>query len=359
MPTNQPDKWEFLLPRVGATFDRRPRRFLYNPRLPLTSASTSISITLYVHSRPLFRYINLLLSVTMSKLSPALKALINSPAARPSTVPAPAHIASVYQAIQQTATAQRLSHHSWLALSVGIFPPNIFDIICSLCFLQTAATMTMNSPDSLAALYRLAAISSNPVQTAELIREVGLKCISFNGIPRTINCLNAFKAGLPDSVSSNLSNTPTRTPNAANIAAITDRGVSLWDSIYRPFERKLYDKLADAHPDLPVHILNSHYGALLSDPARSSGAFAGRLLTSIVAVSCLRAQSGVGPQVTSHVFGLRKALEDGSWKTDVETEDGARWLASDEGNGWILNSVDSIVEAIGSGRGSNFAPGRL
>ena len=235
-----------------------------------------------------------------------------------------------------------------------------FNISGLINYIQTAATMTMNSPDSLAALYRLAATSSDPVQTAELIREVGLKCISFNGIPRTINCLNAFKADLPDSVSSQLSRTPTRAPTTANITAITQRGKSLWDSIYRPFEKKLYEKLADSHPDLPVHILNSHYGALLSDPARSAGTpSAGRVLTSIVAVSCLRAQSGVGPQVTSHVFGLRKALEDGTWATDVETQHGVQWLASDEGNTWILNSVDSIVEAIGEGKGSNFARGRL
>ncbi|KAJ5407620.1 hypothetical protein N7509_001503 [Penicillium cosmopolitanum] len=275
----------------------------------------------------------------MSKLSPTLKALISSPAARPSTVPAPAHITSVYQAIRQTAITKRLSEYSWLALSA-------------------AATMTMNSPESLAALYRLGATSSGPVQTAELIREVGLKCISFNGIPRTINCLNAFKADLPDSVSSKLSTTPTRAPVPTNITSITCRGISLWDSIYHPYERKLYNKLADSHPDLPIHILNSHYGSLLSDPVRSTGAQVGRILTSIVAVSCLRAQSGVGPQVTSHVFGLRKALEDGTWSTDIETEEGARWLASDEGNTWILNSVDSIVEAIGNGHGSNFAPGR-
>lgn len=219
--------------------------------------------------------------------------------------------------------------------------------------------MTMNSPESLAALYHLAAsTSTNHVETAELMREVGLKCISFNGIPRTINCLNAFKASLPDSVSAQLSRTPTRTPTPENITAISERGRNLWDSIYRPFEQKLYDKLADSHPDLPVHILNSHYGALLSDPIRHTGAAAGRVLTSVVAVSCLRAQTGVGPQVTSHVFGLRKALEDGSWASDVEGEEGARWLASDEGNEWILSSVDAIVEAISQGSGSNFAPGR-
>ncbi|OQE46523.1 hypothetical protein PENCOP_c001G06010 [Penicillium coprophilum] len=279
-------------------------------------------------------------SSDMSRLSPSLKALINAPAARPSTVPAPANITSVYQKIQQTAQSKQISQPSWVALS-------------------TAATMTMNSPESLAALYELASTNSDKqVDTAELMREVGLKCISFNGIPRTINCLNTFKASLPDSVSDRLSRTPTRAPTPENIAAISERGHALWDSIYRPFEKKLYNKLADSHPDLPVHILHSNYGALLSDPERTTGASAGRVLTSIVAVACLRAQSGVGPQVISHVFGLRKALEDGSWANDVEGEEAARWLASDEGNTWILNSVDAIVEAISQGTGSNFAPAR-
>lgn len=81
------------------------------------------------------------------------------------------------------------------------------------------------------------------------------------------------------------------------------------------------------------------------------------MLTSIVAVSCLRAQTGVGPQVTSHVFGLRKAFEDGSAKAKGEQEvQGGEWLASDEGNQWILESVDRIVGALGEGR-SSFAPG--
>ncbi|RHZ63223.1 uncharacterized protein CDV56_106343 [Aspergillus thermomutatus] len=277
----------------------------------------------------------------MSKLSSSLKALINAPGARPNTVPAPRNIRSVYQKIQQSALANNVSSPSWLALS-------------------TAATMTMNSPDSLAVLFQLVASAQTEeesVATAELMREVGLKCISFNGIPRTINCLNAFKASLPESVSKKLSRTPTRAPDPGNISDIGNRGRALWDSIYRPFETKLVNKLADSHPDLPVHILNSHYGALLSDPAgRTTGANAGRIVTSIVAISCLRAQSGVGPQVTSHVFGLRKAIEDGTWAHDVETEQGARWLASDEGNTWILASVDDIVQSISEGAGSNFAP---
>ncbi len=84
----------------------------------------------------------------------------------------------------------------------------------------------------------------------------------------------------------------------------------------------------------------------------------GRVLTSIVGICCLRAQTGVGPQVTSHIFGLRKAFDDDSYKGQGEEEvKGGQWLATDEGSVWILKAVDSIVEAIGSGQGTTFAPG--
>lgn len=134
--------------------------------------------------------------------------------------------------------------------------------------------------------------------------------------------------------------------------------------MYEPFDRKLIEKLARSHPDLPVHILGSHYGPLLSDPLgagaadNSRGGLAGRVgrvLTSVVAASCLRAQTGVGPQVLSHVFGLRKAVEQGAHAREAEGEEerrGWEWLAGDEGCEWILKSVDGIVEAFGGG---NFA----
>lgn len=229
----------------------------------------------------------------------------------------------------------------------------------------------MNSPDSISALYTVASSASssssspptNPVQTAEFMREVGLKCISFNGIPRTINCLNAFHASLPSDVTAQLSTTPSRAVTAQNLDAVAQRGRALWDSVYAPFEDKLYAKLAQSHPDMPVHILHSHYGPLLSDPTpeeKGSLGSVGRVLTSVVAIACLRAQSGVAPQVLSHVFGLRKAvLGDGSYRADALTEEekaGAEWLATDEGGEWLLGSVDRIAAAIGGGEGSNFAP---
>ncbi|TAQ88265.1 hypothetical protein B7494_g3408 [Chlorociboria aeruginascens] len=272
----------------------------------------------------------------MSKLSSALKALIRASFACPNTVPAPENIRSVYARLQQEAASRDVGESSWLALS-------------------TAATMTMNSPESLSELYSLATTSSKDkrqaVNTAEFMREV----------PRTINCLGAFRASLPVDIISRLSTEPTRVVTAENINAIKSRGQNLWKSIYAPFDSKLIARLADSHPDLPVHIVSHEYGGLFSDPeglGHVRGAKVGRVLTSIVAVACLRAQTGVGPQVTSHVFGLRKAYEDGSYQAEGEFEvEGGQWLASDEGNIWLLNSVDTIVKELGVGRGSTFAPG--
>ncbi|RDL40114.1 putative conserved mitochondrial protein [Venustampulla echinocandica] len=284
----------------------------------------------------------------MSKLSPSLKALVSAAFARPNTLPASPQIRTVYERLRQQAAAKHVGLPAWLTLS-------------------TAATVTMNSPEALAQLYNLATSSSKDkaqsVQTAELMREVGLKCMGLNGIPRTINCLGAFRASLPNDIVSSLSTKPTRVPSVDNINTITTRGHNLWKSIYNPFDEKLVAKLAESHPDLPVFILNHGYGALFSDPAElghASGAKVGRVLTSIAAVACLRAQTGVGPQVTSHIFGLRKAFEDGTYKAPGEFEvEGGEWLATDDGNIWILKSVDSIVEALSEGTGTTFAPGTV
>ncbi|KAF3003692.1 dolichyl-P-Man:Man(5)GlcNAc(2)-PP-dolichol alpha-1,3-mannosyltransferase [Curvularia kusanoi] len=278
----------------------------------------------------------------MSKLSPALKQLINAAHARPGPVPAPPKIQSVFKKIETEATDRQLGRPSWLAVS-------------------TAATMTMNSPESMEALFHSSTAgkqTDESVQVAEFMREVALKCIGFNGIPRTINMLNAFRAALPQDVYARLNTTPTRYPDASNVEQINKRGRGLWDKIYKPLNEKLESKLGEAHPDLPVFIINTEYGGLFTDPERSVGASVGRITTSLIAITCLRAQQGVGPQVLSHVFGLRKALGDGSWKDEpaAGSEEAIRWLASDEGCTWILEKTDELVEALGGGQGSTFAP---
>lgn len=237
---------------------------------------------------------------------------------------------------------------------------------------QTAVSVTMNSPASMSALFTLAAGDSRrddqtstakAVTTAELMREVGLKCISFNGIPRSINCLNGFRDSLPTAVASQLSKTATRGVDSADghgFDEIIRRGQRLWVSIYDPLDTKLYEKVARAHPDLPIIILQHHYGALLSDPRVTTAELGhgtatpcrvGRVLTSIVAICCLRAQTGCGPQLLSHVYGLKKALADGSYTDgfgppvtqEASKQEALKWLLSDEGIEWILQKTDELI----------------
>ncbi|KAK3676994.1 hypothetical protein LTR78_003199 [Recurvomyces mirabilis] len=227
--------------------------------------------------------------------------------------------------------------------------------------------MTLNSPQSLLQLYGLATSpeynggKDNKVWTAELMREVGLKCVGLNGVPRTINSLGAFFEGLPQDVQAELKKRkPRRNLNTETIPHTLQRGNDLWESVYRPFSSKLTAKLAQSHPDLPVFIIEGEYGALFSDPRYPSGddpniPNIGRVLMSVLAVSVLRSQTGVGPQVVSHLFGLRKAYEDGTADAEPEVQ-GGKWLASNEGAMWLLESIDKIVEAIGDGQ-TSFAPG--
>lgn len=65
-----------------------------------------------------------------------------------------------------------------------------------------------------------------------------------------------------------------------------------------------------------------------------------RALTSVVGVACLRAEGGVGPQLTSHVFGLLKARA----AEDLSPED--RWLSSDAGAEWVIRTVDTVLDAL-------------
>lgn len=63
-----------------------------------------------------------------------------------------------------------------------------------------------------------------------------------------------------------------------------------------------------------------------------------RALGSVVGTACLRAETRVVPQLTSHVFGLLKARDiDG-------LSEGDYWLASDEGTEWVIRSVDRIYD---------------
>ncbi|WVF71039.1 hypothetical protein IAT40_005836 [Kwoniella sp. CBS 6097] len=278
------------------------------------------------------------------KLSPAVKSLISAPHAFGSAVPKPApeKVYALFEKIRRGGEKGGVGPETWLTLSTG-------------------SLVTVNSPATLCSLFDYAGSRNDGLQgkiaAAAVIRETALKCISFSGIPRTINSLVALRAHLPEDVKAGLGTASTRQPSPANIQATLERGQGLWDAIYEPHSTKLLNKLSDAHPDLPVHILASHYSLLLSDPfatSPSGGYKVGRVLTSVVAMACLRAQQGVAPQLTSHVFGLKKSLLEGGGAEGEEALQGQEWLTSDEGVQWILQSTDDISAVVGEGR-STFA----
>lgn len=74
------------------------------------------------------------------------------------------------------------------------------------------------------------------------------------------------------------------------------------------------------------------------------------MLTSVLAVTCLRAQGGVGPQLESHVYGLRKAGVVVGAGLDEEEQNGkkakADWLTTDEGAEWLLNTLDELAKIM-------------
>ncbi|KAI1383818.1 mitochondrial protein [Hypoxylon trugodes] len=279
----------------------------------------------------------------MSKLSETVKALINASHSRPGYTPSSSSVQTALTHFAKDAAEKKVGLPAWVTLS-------------------TAVSATLNCPEAMTQIFHLANSTNQqrtPAQNAELIREVGLKCISFNGIPRSINTLGVFRNSLPSDVGSALSTKPTRELTPENLELRKRDGLALWDSVYIGFERKLLDKLAQSHPDLPVHILNGHYSNLLSNPRGVTAPVkVGRVLTSLVAIACLRAQTGVGPQVVSHIFGLRKAYKNGDAHAEgEESVEGGPWLATEDGNIWILENIDKLVNVITSGEGTTFAPG--
>ncbi|SCZ89559.1 BZ3500_MvSof-1268-A1-R1_Chr1-1g01257 [Microbotryum saponariae] len=304
------------------------------------------------------------------KLSQSLKTLIGSSAARGAPLPAPstASLDRLFAELRSSAKGKGVGSNTWLTLSVSrtvlasIWRTWGYSSIPGMSFrcIQSATLTTLNSPDSLKHLYTFAtkdATEVDQVRTAALMREVGLKCISFNGIPRSINNLAALRSAVPASIQERLGTTPTREPK--DPSTVSSRAKALWNSIYDPQSTKLLSILSASHPDLPVHILNSHYGALLADPPVQSSSpgestsTVGRILTSLIAISCLRAQGGVEPQVISHVFGLRKA----SFEEEAKKElgEGGEWLTSEDGAQWCIDWVDRIVDEVARGEGPTFA----
>ncbi|KAF2022561.1 hypothetical protein EK21DRAFT_83067, partial [Setomelanomma holmii] len=213
--------------------------------------------------------------------------------------------------------------------------------------LATATTIAVHSPCSMLTLFQHTTVLKplhEQILVAEFMREIGLRCAAVIGIPRTIDMLSEFRSALPSNVSAGLNTRPTRLANAPTADSMHAQGRVLWHKIHRPYSDLIKNRLAEAHPDLPVFIIEHEYGFLLSDFGGVVSGRASGIRTSLSAIASLRAQGASRSQLAGHIHGLRKAWEDGSWSsvTDPDTEGGFKWLISDHGCSWLLETVDEL-----------------
>ncbi|KAG6885347.1 hypothetical protein C0993_002823 [Termitomyces sp. T159_Od127] len=229
--------------------------------------------------------------------------------------------------------------------------------------LATCTLLSANRPASIGHLYRFITRPDKPdsrvstahaVNKAALMRESALKSTIFVGVPRVILSLAELHGALDDDVKQALRSQCRRLATPGNIESTIERGKALWNSIYTPHADKLHDKLGAYHPDFISFIIQS-YGAVLSPLPGSTRAFSdesgpgdpdqgnlSRALGSVVGIATLRAEGRVGPQLTSHTFGLLKARH----LKGLSAEDA--WLSSDEGTEWVLRTVDEFLDVISS-----------
>ncbi|KAG0147639.1 hypothetical protein CROQUDRAFT_42502 [Cronartium quercuum f. sp. fusiforme G11] len=277
-----------------------------------------------------------------STFSPSLKQLIALNGHPPILSAAKCfHLKAFLTQLDQTAVSRNLKPSTWMVLTsaalVSLNCPSAFHPFWH-SIRSRLSPEAGHSPDDLRA-------------AASLVREASLKTISFIGVAKAINALGEFHKVLSHLDPDILPKLPParRHPPLPNI--VDERGRAIWKSVYRPLDKKLFEKLGTFHPDLPIHILNSHYGALLADP--EPGGPIGRIGTSLVAVATLRASGGLEPQLLSHVYGLKKAGEEvrvGDLDGAAEVGEGVGWLTSDEGAKWVLRSVDKLTELVGAGQ---------
>ncbi|KAG5636516.1 hypothetical protein H0H81_007775 [Sphagnurus paluster] len=231
--------------------------------------------------------------------------------------------------------------------------------------LQTCTLLSANRPASLGHLYRFVTRSdihepdsrvnvAHAVNKAALMRESALKSAIFVGVPRVILSLAALHEALDDDVKKTLRTKSRRLATSGTIESTIMRGQALWNSIYAPHADKLHDKLGVYHPDFISFIIQS-YGSVLAPLPGGTKVFTdesslddpdqgnlSRAMGSIVGIATLRAEERVGPQLTSHTFGLLKARN----IEGLSAEDS--WLASDEGTEWVLRTVDEILDLLAS-----------
>jgi len=264
--------------------------------------------------------------------------------ANASPTPKLASVSQHFQSLQAEAKQKGIGWGEWVSIA-------------------TATLFTLNNPGSLQALHRHAAGDKGTdlehrTNVALLMRETGLKCIGFIGIPKVINNLAALRKAVEEDeeLVKSLPTEPRRQIKSDRLDLVHKAAYSLWDDIYTPHSEKLLKILGTSHPDLPVFIVESEYGPLFSSPAsfalpsepesakKEPSWDVNRLRTSLVAISALRAQGGVGPQVTSHVWGLLKAKD--SIQPQDANKKGLEWLTTEEGALWVVRTVDGVSTIV-------------
>ncbi len=98
--------------------------------------------------------------------------------------------------------------------------------------------------------------------------------------------------------------------------------------------------IAHGPPPFLAFIIQSYGSVLSSLPGAGEQGNLSRALGSVVGIACLRTEGRVGPQLTSHVFGLLKARA----AQNLSEED--RWLASDEGTEWVIRTIDTLLDVV-------------
>ena len=142
-------------------------------------------------------------------------------------------------------------------------------------------------------------------------------------------------------------NEPRRDLNGAQWEHSTVAGDDVFDNIYQKVATRVRDVMNHSHPDLGRYVLKFQYGPLFAPPPMYTGGSepaweVNRLRMSLVAISVLHAQGGVGPQVTSHVYGLLRArpfaLERGGRGLD--------FLTTNEGAVWVLETINELCRVV-------------
>ncbi|EIN10356.1 hypothetical protein PUNSTDRAFT_119355 [Punctularia strigosozonata HHB-11173 SS5] len=271
--------------------------------------------------------------MSIRHLPPAVKQLLKLRNPNPRAGPPVAALNAVFNSTLQDAK-RRNAETGWLVLS-------------------TCTLLTANIPPAVGHLYRFASqvarqdAGSSPsdpspaIAKVAIMRESALKSSIFVGVPRTILSLAGLHEALEDDVKSGLRTKNERVVASDTIGPVLARGRDLWDSIYEPHAEKLYRKLESYHPDFMSFIIQA-YGSVLA-PLPGGDEIQGNLsraLGSVVGSACLRAEGRVGPQLTSHIFGLLKARD----TEGLSDED--KWLSSDEGTEWVISTVDTLLDVL-------------